>query len=221
MRAVATVVTIGLLPAICAASALHWDAMELNVPCELGQEEVLVVFPFHNEGDVQIEIAQVDSIADGIVAEWEKKSYAPGESGELRVVFAVNGRIGPQRKALKVTTNEADEQETVRLVFATTIPELGKIRPNVLLWKREDGDRERSVRLEMAPGVRWKIDEAFDGVSYVVNDREGPDGGAVTLGIKPKHGERVPSELLRVEFSDEEGRTEVKELHLLTAVDED
>lgn len=204
----------GLLPLLCLASQLSFENKSLELPCELGQKEIIAVFPFENKGEEPIAIVHIRSTCGCTVAEWEKKEYAPGEKGEVRAVFTIGDRVGLQRKALEVITDEEDD-DTTRLTLSTTIPELGKVRPAVVLWDSDHEGVEKRVRLITHPGVRWKILDPLVSFPFRVREIKSEKKDQISLGITPKSGSSVPRAKLRFQFTNDEGMSETKNLHLL------
>ncbi|WOO41644.1 DUF1573 domain-containing protein [Rubellicoccus peritrichatus] len=116
-------------------AALEWESTRLDLPAKVGEEEIIGVFKFKNTGDNAIEILTTRSSCGCTIPEMAKQVYAPGESGELKAVFTIGNRTGPQRKTITVTTN-SPEQRVTRLVLSTDIPEVANIRPKMLLWRK-------------------------------------------------------------------------------------
>lgn len=120
--------------AMLCCAALEWESTRLDLPAKVGQEEIVGVFKFENTGETPVEILTTRSSCGCTVPELTKNVYAPGESGEIKAVFTVGSRVGPQRKTITVTT-DAPDQRVTRLILSTKIPEIATIRPKMLLWR--------------------------------------------------------------------------------------
>lgn len=82
---------------------------------------VMFDFPFRNDGDRAVTLVSVDTSCRCLSVDIPRKIYAPGETGDLRVAFAVGGGTGLLEKSVTVTTDEA-RAEPVRLVLRVTVP---------------------------------------------------------------------------------------------------
>src|SRR5687768_9055828 len=119
---------------LVAAESLRWDQRSIELTTTPGQKTVQVAFPFTNASDQQITIQSVTPSCDCTTAELKKKTFAPGETGKIDVVFDVAGSKGPQFKTITVTTDE-NPSEPIDLVLKVHIPELVKIAPRFLSWR--------------------------------------------------------------------------------------
>jgi hypothetical protein len=78
-----------------------------------------------------LHFASLPPTCDGLSAAVRKESFAPGQTGTVRVEFTVGGRSGRQEKSVSVTTDDpADQPVTVWLVV--DIPEPGAMDPTAL-----------------------------------------------------------------------------------------
>ena len=68
-------------------------------------EEVNIEFRIKNTGKGDLIIANAKSSCGCTVAELPKKLLAPGEEGEIEVIFDSENRIGKQRKNITLMTN--------------------------------------------------------------------------------------------------------------------
>jgi len=68
-------------------------------------EQVLYYFVYTNTGKTDLVISEVSSTCGCTIPEWTKKPLAPGESGELKVVFNSDGKSGRQIKPVVVYSN--------------------------------------------------------------------------------------------------------------------
>tara|TARA_S200002703_G_C3766840_1_gene236054 strand:- start:8 stop:553 length:546 start_codon:yes stop_codon:yes gene_type:complete len=179
----------------------------------VGQEEVVAVFAVENEGEVPVEVLKLSVSCNCLVAEMEDKVLDPGESGEVRLVFTVGNRKGKQKRVLEVVTDENPEEVT-RLTMTTEVPELGVIRPLVLLW-REGETEERSVRLEMMDGVSWALVPPSKELPFSVEVAPPQEGKPITLIVTPLDWEPPLREEIQVMFSNGAGLTQTKFVRLM------
>ena len=123
---------------------------------DAGVEEVVAVFPFTNTGEKTITITAVKTDCGCTTATLAKTTYAPGEAGEIRTVFAIGNRIGLEVKAIHVTTSDAPEQP-VELKLEVTIPALLTLSPRMVWWASNGVDVPQTVSLSLAPGSDARI----------------------------------------------------------------
>ncbi|WP_309397629.1 DUF1573 domain-containing protein [Cerasicoccus maritimus] len=97
-----------------------------------GEKEFVAKFPFKNTGDTAITILQAKSSCGCTVPKLPKKTYAPGESGEIEAVFSFDARTGLQKKSISVMTDGEPKRLTLNLKI--TIPEVMTLKPRVLFW---------------------------------------------------------------------------------------
>lgn len=105
-------VLFAVLTAACAkpgAAALTWTKtlVELDVPA--GAAKAATVFPFRNTGAGPIRIAMVVASCDCITARPAKETYAPGETGEIQVVFDPTGLSGRVVRTIAIVTDDTPE----------------------------------------------------------------------------------------------------------------
>src|SRR6267154_2552040 len=111
------------------ASTLAWEKDKISTEVIADEQtEVKAAFPFKNTGSHPVTITGAQPSCGCTTAALDKKTYAPGESGEIAVVFHTAGRIGQQEKFITVTTNEPNQTPT-RLLLEVNIKECLSIAP--------------------------------------------------------------------------------------------
>ena len=133
---------------------LKWEKRELMLKAEIGDTELVGIFKFTNVGSETVKITHVEVSCGCTATTLLKKTYAPGESGEIETTFTIGDRVGPQNLGVKVTTDKADKPYV--LLLKTDIPELLKIQPRVVMWNV--GGKHTSKKID----IKVKIDEAVD-----------------------------------------------------------
>lgn len=83
-------------------------------------QEVAHRFPFTNEGAVPLLITQARSSCGCTVSEYPETPIAPGDSGEISVVFNTKNKSGGQRKAVTITANTYPASTTIYMVGTVT-----------------------------------------------------------------------------------------------------
>jgi len=133
------------------ASTLAWGADKIGAEIIEGEQtEVKAAFPFKNTGDHPVTITGVQPSCGCTTAVPDKKTYAPGESGEIAVVFHPGERTGKQGKYITVLTDEAN-QPTKKLLFEINIRPCLAIEPRLLKWKMGGKSSEQLIVLSGLP----------------------------------------------------------------------
>lgn len=86
-------------------------------------EVVNATFTFTNTGKTELVISTASATCGCTVPEWPKQPIAPGEKGEIKVVFNSSGKVGPQNKVVTITANTSPAQNQVALKGDVLVPE--------------------------------------------------------------------------------------------------
>lgn len=88
------------------AQSLKWEASEVTVKIADSQKTANAVYRFENVSDQIVEIKDVRTSCGCTAAKFEKKAYAPGDKGEISVIYKTPwGARGRQVKPLIVKTS--------------------------------------------------------------------------------------------------------------------
>ena len=131
------------------AESLQWKQKIVELTAGAKQEKVETAFAFQNTGAKRVTIEAIKPGCECTVAELAKKTFEPGETGELKVVFKLEGRVGLQEKLIAVTTDDAPDAPTL-LTLRVTIPELIDIAPRLLVWNVDGPASEKAVDILLA-----------------------------------------------------------------------
>jgi hypothetical protein len=125
-----------LLATLCAAplSALEWARTEAVLSGRLGEAFPPVEFPFTNKSESAVTITDIRASCHCTVPVLEKKTYAPGESGVLRVDFDATGLAGSVTRTITVVTDEPGAQPRTLTLTADLIEPVA-LKPRLLYWK--------------------------------------------------------------------------------------
>jgi Protein of unknown function (DUF1573) len=91
------------------ASALLFKETTVSTGTILDIEPVPVEFEFKNTGTQPLEIQLVKPSCGCTVPEMEQKSYAPGETGTMKVTFDPSGKKGAISRVITIYTNSASK----------------------------------------------------------------------------------------------------------------
>ena len=130
-------------------ATLEWKTTALQLKTEVGQEQVVAVFPFSNRGDKPVHIISVDPSCSCMAVEPVKEVYAPGETGEIRVEITLAGYVGRLRRSVAVETDDATGR-FAELILTVDIPEPLVINPRFLFWRVGDRPEEKSLEIVVA-----------------------------------------------------------------------
>ncbi len=133
------------------AGTLTWEKETISTEVIEGQQtEVKAAFAFKNTGDHPVTITGAQPSCGCTTAAQDKKTYAPGESGEIAVVFHPAERTGLQEKYITVTTDEPNQPST-RLLFEINIRQYLTVEPRLVAWKVGDKPTEQMVVISGLP----------------------------------------------------------------------
>lgn len=105
-----------LMPSAALAGGLVWDRTEVAVDSVEGGGKVAGEFRFTNRSDRAVRIRAVPASCGCIVAEPEKRAYAPGESGVIPFAYSPKRKWGTRAYRVYVVTDEPGRPYEMRLV---------------------------------------------------------------------------------------------------------
>jgi hypothetical protein len=140
-------------------------------------------YGFKNIGSTPVTIARINSSCGCTVAETAKKTYQPGESGQITARFSFGNREGLQRKVITVGLDDGTEKQ---LALNVSILEPLTVRPGFLLWRAGESPTPKTVQLTAAKGIPLKI-RSVKSSSPRVNAELYPkaDASGYTVAVAP------------------------------------
>ncbi len=135
---------------------LRWDNPIQEFQRTPQDEGIEVRFTFRNAGAAPVTIKSLRASCGCTTPHLEKKTYAPGETGEVVARFVFGGRKGPQRKTIEVLTDEASA-EPVILDLRVLIHDPLTIEPALVWWKKGEPGEAKAVQLTAEAGQPVKI----------------------------------------------------------------
>lgn len=128
----------GLNPSDPAQSPLTWEKMAHDFGNIPDTTQVTYVFKFKNNTDKNVTILRAHGSCGCTVPDLPKKSFKPGESGEMPVTFNPANRKGPNPKAVTIEYSEpAGTPQTVVTINANVQP-LVMIEPQKMYLQEID-----------------------------------------------------------------------------------
>lgn len=126
-------------------AAISWETTHITQKADPLAESISATFKFQNTGDTEITIEKIKSSCGCTTAALEKKTYAPGESGEITATFNIGSRQGLQSKSIRVTTD--NESRPTVLIMKTLVPEVLSIKPSFVFWRQGEEPEVKSIHL--------------------------------------------------------------------------
>ena len=172
--------------------ALEFEQTTLEHQASLVDEEHTPVFKFTNTGSLPVTILEMRSSCGCTVPSLEKRTYGPGESGEIVAVFTFGPRVGRDVKNVTVVTDESG-RKTHHLEFITHIPEWGSVHPRILRWKIGEPAKGQEIVLTIADpdGIRLLPPLPTENVTLA---QVSTDRGKITDRATPKSTETRATE---------------------------
>jgi hypothetical protein len=116
-----------------AEAALSWREKTVELAAAPLDEKAEAVWFFTNAGTSTVTIVSIHSTCGCTVPQIAKRSYAPGETGEIRAVFTFQNREGRQEKTISVATDEPPGA-VYPLVLVVDIPRLFEVGSKIAVW---------------------------------------------------------------------------------------
>jgi hypothetical protein len=135
---------------------LKWDQPQQTLIPQPGQKVITAKFGFTNVGSSPVTITDIHSSCGCTTATLAKKTYAPGESGEIEAKLNFAGHVGHQQKWLYVTTNVQGTKPEL-LSLAVDIPPEITIQPEFVMWRIGDPLEPKTMRVLIPDGIPTKM----------------------------------------------------------------
>jgi hypothetical protein len=150
-----------------------FEALEHDFGTISDEGKAEYVFKFTNKGVGTLRITSTKGSCACTVPALDKKEYAPGEGGEIRVVFDPKGKNGEQHQQVTVNTNDAETPVIVLQIAAHVFPEV-LVKPRVGHFGEVAKDQAKEMELTV---IGRKAD--FEVIGYELSE---PDLFSVLVG---------------------------------------
>jgi Protein of unknown function (DUF1573) len=146
-----------LLLAVAVRAELKWDKPIQEFQRTPSDGSVEARYTFHNTGQTPVTIKGLRPSCGCTTARLDKKTYAPGEQGEILARFSIGGRTGLHRVIVKVITDENLKDPAV-LDLRVNIHDPVTIAPALVYWKTGEAPATKTaqVNAEAAQPVHVK-----------------------------------------------------------------
>ena len=145
-----------LLAVAASAADLAFDKTTVSVTPKPGSEREIVTFPFSNTGSQAFTITQIEAACGCTAVDLEKRTYQPGEKGEVTVIFDLNGLAGVQDKTIQIYY---DRGAMIMLTIKALLAEAPTVAPTFLTWKVGAAPDEQVAVVTMPAGVTERVTE--------------------------------------------------------------
>ena len=118
----------------------------------------------------------------------EKLTYAPGETGVLKVRFRLGTLSGSFEKAIKLwMTGDAKEAPSVKLGVKITIPQHVVVKPKTLKWERGAAKSTQTLTIQVMQKSPMEINlSSITSANFTVEFFEKKKGYVYELKVTPK-----------------------------------
>lgn len=132
------------------------DAPEYSFGAVTNTGEIIHEFVIRNAGDAPLKIFRVKLACGCMLLRLMDDVLSPGKQTLLRVRFPLKGLSGPQRKRIRLVTNDPARPHVTLIMTGEAIAEL-EVRPRQLFW----GNLLEAEVVEKTVTVRFHDDENF------------------------------------------------------------
>jgi hypothetical protein len=168
-----------------AFAQLKWEQPKQTFFPQPNEEAVLAKYRFTNSSPSPVTIVDVRPSCGCTTTTLAKKTYAPGESGEIDATFNFAGRVGHQEKWIYVSTNVAGSQPAL-LSLVVDIPPNVTIQPEFVMWRIGDPLTPKTMRISVPDGIPAEIVAVqTDNPTMRAELREIPDSDQWEVTITP------------------------------------
>jgi hypothetical protein len=123
-----------LLTALPGVAELRWEKPVQSFERSPGDDAVEASYAFKNVGAASVTITKVRSSCGCTAAKLEKRTYAPGESGEIVAKFTLGDRRGLHVVGVTVKTDDKAAPPT-ELRLQVHIVDPLKVEPTLVWWR--------------------------------------------------------------------------------------
>lgn len=156
-------------------------------------------FKFRNAGKAPVTIRTVRTSCGCTTAQLAKKTYVPGEEGEIVAKFTFGGRTGAQRKTIRVYTDEEPSQESV-LDMRVFVDQALEISPKLVFWRTGEPGEPKVIQVTADPARPIRIRSVSTSNPQIVASLSTvKPGERYTISVRPSDTSRKQSAELAIE----------------------
>ena len=184
---------------------LDFQKTKISHPASLKETSYTATYHFTNNNLKEINILKLTPSCNCLAPELSKKSYKPGEKGEIKLVFDFKNKKGLQQNRLLVFVS--GDKKPITLVLEVDIPYPYKYSQRFLIWKEKDRDqknitmtfhRDLSAKVSLVPVKKdfpFKVDVLDQGNGlYNISTKPDPNilKGRYTFNLELEEKDKLP-----------------------------
>jgi hypothetical protein len=186
--------------------ALEWKSTIVEKRPVPLQPSVDVVFEYTNKGSKPVAIRDVQANCGCIEAASDRAVCQPGETGKIQARFTVGDRFGLYERTIVVVTD--DSPSPTRLRVSIDVPELAKITPRSLEWKRGAKNAEQIIDVRATVPLQIEFTEATPtNESFSVRLETIEAGRAYRIHLRPVSTAAPANAAIRIVGREKSGRS--------------
>jgi len=129
------------------AAGLSWERERISMLADRGTRTIESYLRFTNTSARQVRVVAVKPSCGCISTELPKEFFAPGEKGEIKVIFEVGNKLGREEKYVEISTDEPGTP-AYRVNLVINIPAWLEFAADDLVWSVSSSTaREQFIRL--------------------------------------------------------------------------
>lgn len=144
------------LAAPTAFAQLKWDTTAIEIKATQKDKKVRAVYKFENVGNQPVKIKEVKTSCGCTTASLAKKTYAPGERGEISATMTLPTEGGTRKKSIYVHTDDP-QNPTYTLSISGSTPAYLALSARSLQWNLNDPLTPKSLVLSAGTERAVKI----------------------------------------------------------------
>lgn len=160
-------------------------------------------FVFTNTSSGPVEVKRVQTSCCCTQATTPQKTYQPGESGTVNVVFAFGNRKGLQEKTILVTMGRSTSEP---LKLKVHIPDSFAIDKETLSWKVGDASENKSFGITATEAEITIKTAKLVGKGFEYSVRELKSGKRYEVEVRPLDTQEARKASIRIEIADPSSR---------------
>jgi hypothetical protein len=139
-----------------AHAELKWEKTVQQFQRVPDDKAVEARYVFRNTGSTPVTIKSTRSSCGCTTAKLDKKTYAPGEQGEVTLRFTFGDRKGNYLKGVTVTTDDKTAEPVVLKLYVE-IHDPFTVTPGLVFWRTGEANAAKTVQLTADPGQQVHI----------------------------------------------------------------
>jgi hypothetical protein len=168
------------------AHALTWEKSSVDLSLNAGSADVVVEFPFKNEGAGTVTIKEIKASCGCTRAVADSESIPPGGKGVVKATYVVGDRTGRQSVQVIVTTSGGGSVLNLLRLNLNILPVVS-LTPRLVHWTKADGPIPRTIQIKQVGTVAViKVEMGSIGEGFTADLKPGAEPGCWELSLTPK-----------------------------------